>query len=49
MREIYIPRAGDKALMWETPVQRGRVNRYDDIVPSEKMNEMFFSETLKFD
>ena len=22
--------AGDKALTWETPVQRGRVNRYDE-------------------
>jgi hypothetical protein len=24
--------AGDKALMWETPAQRGRVNRYDHII-----------------
>ena len=24
--------AGDKALMWETPTQRGRVNRYDHII-----------------
>ena len=36
MREIYVSRAGDpfhagdKALTWETPVQRGRVNRYDE-------------------
>jgi len=33
VREIYVSRtgdpvhAGDKALMWETPVQRGTVNR----------------------
>ena len=49
MRKIYVSRAGDKALMQETPAQRGRVNRYDDIVPLEKMNELFFSEALKFD
>ena len=49
VRKIYVSRAGDKALMRETPAQRGRVNRYDDIVPSEKMNELFFSEALKFD
>ena len=35
MREINVSRAGDpvhagdKALTWENPVQRGRVNRYD--------------------
>ena len=35
MREINVSRAGDpvhagdKALMRETPAQRGRVNRYD--------------------
>ena len=34
MREIYVSRAGDpvhagdKALMQESPVQRGKVNRY---------------------
>jgi hypothetical protein len=34
VREINVSRAGDpvhagdKALTWETPVQRGRVNRY---------------------
>ena len=34
MREIYVSRvgdpvhAGDKTLKWETPTQRGRVNRY---------------------
>ena len=37
MREINVSRAGepvhagDKALTQETPVQRGRVNRYDSI------------------
>jgi hypothetical protein len=36
VREINVSRAGDpvhagdKALMRETPVQRGRVNRYDN-------------------
>jgi hypothetical protein len=36
VREIYVSRmgdpvhAGDKALTQETPVQRGRVNRYAD-------------------
>jgi hypothetical protein len=35
MREINVSRAGDpvnggdKALTWETPTQRGRVNRYE--------------------
>ena len=28
VREVYVSRAGDKALTRETPVQKGRVNRY---------------------
>ena len=38
MREIYVSRAGDpfhagdKALTRETPAQRGRVNRYDNVL-----------------
>jgi len=37
VREIYVchagdpVHAGDKALTQETPVQRGRVNRYDKV------------------
>jgi hypothetical protein len=29
-----IVHAGDKALAWETPTKRGRVNRYDIMVVS---------------
>ena len=41
MREIYVSRAGDpvhaedKALTRETPVQRGRVNRYEQLLKFE--------------
>jgi hypothetical protein len=42
VREINVSRAGDpvhegdKALKWETPVQRGRVNRYAVILDEKK-------------
>ena len=42
MREINVSRAGDpvhegdKALKWDTPVQRGRVNRYAVILDEKK-------------
>ena len=41
MREIYVSRAGDpvhagdKALTWDTPAQRGRVNKYGFHPPSK--------------
>jgi hypothetical protein len=48
VREIYVSHtgdpvhAGDKALKRETPVQRGRVNRYVISVSTFKTTELLF-------
>ena len=54
MREINVSRTGDpvhtvdKALTWETPAQRGRVNRYAIFKKKKKKKSIFSNDSSHF-